>query len=99
MFNYCAVSRRTRNQFPLSFYPSLTISILSRLSLCLTFITIASDTSQGTRRGDCPLRGAIHVDYMNVFNPQYIRFVDVLSWALRCIGGDGAMCDAIVMRT
>ena len=45
MFNYRAVNCRTRKQSPLSFYPSLTISILSRLSLCLTFITIASDTS------------------------------------------------------
>jgi hypothetical protein len=43
--------------------------------------------------------GAIHVDYMNVFNPQYIRFVDALSWTLRCIGGDSAMGDAIVMPT
>ena len=45
MFNYRAVHRRTRNQSPLSFYLPLAISILSRLSLCLTFITIASDTS------------------------------------------------------
>jgi len=44
-----------------------------RLSLCLTFITIASDTSYGTRRGECPLRWCHTCRLDECFNPQYIR--------------------------